>query len=158
MLRLTLFVDIQPRQASYSVDELSPPSAGAFKAGQSLNHVGHVFAMTCGTPCQASLAAPFKYTASPERSLTVRQWVLSSRSSSRPMTNNPSQPRLMLTSPCLDSSLMSRWTLRVSPGVYRLTMAASGFMSGKRLCTNVSISFGNGGGASDGYSFVVQLY
>src|SRR5271168_4652809 len=84
--RLMRLFAIQPRQVSKM--DLPEPLAG-----QSCNHVGHVFGNTVGTACQANLESPVIQIASPD--LSLRAATLDP--SSLPTTKIASHPMLMLT-------------------------------------------------------------
>lgn len=63
-----------------------------------------------------------------------------------PTVNTASQPRLTLTSPLSQASATSLCTLSVSPGEYRLTIAASASVSGNTTLRSRLMSGGNRGG------------
>ena len=69
-----------------------------------------------------------------------------------------SHPSEMEIRPVSQDSATSRCRLSVSPGEYRLTIAASETVDGKREESSCLISVGKGGGGVAGYSLAVQSY
>lgn len=143
--RLTLLPDIQPFHMGKGSDAAPGPSSPSGE-GQSANQLGQVDGNIFGTPCQANREAPFMYTASPDRSRKTSQpfpssWLTKKR---------PSQPKLTLIKPTSQSSLTSRWTLRVSPAEYKFRIAAWASVCGNAARKSSAMSCGKGGGASSG--------
>lgn len=156
--KLTRFPAIHPFHS------LKSPLLSAGPPGQFRKNSGQVPPTICGTPCHANLESPDMYTALPERS---RSTSTDSRSSPSwvspgdleiPIIKMASHPRLTLTNPVSLVSATSRCTLSVSPGEYKLTIAASAFVSVNSPSSKPLMSSGKGGGGLSGYLFAVQLY
>lgn len=144
--KFTLFPAIQPFHSANSSSCWTPSPT----PGQLLIHSGHVPAKTFGTPCHAYLLSPLIKTASPDLNLITAILALPSASlPSSPAMKIPSQPKEILTSGLSHSSLTSRCRLSVSPGEYRLTIAASALI-GKTFSTRPLMSAGKDGGAVEG--------